>query len=241
MTSSHRRPVVVFAWVAAMGALLTTGCGKETAGPSGERPRAAVAGPAAALTGPTCSPTGAHPKHAAYACTVCHLQSGSLCFDPAGPAYIVGGPAPSFDATAKTCSSIGCHRVAPGTFVYYFPGGDGEPEMRTAPYGSTAAQPTPSWYATGAGCKACHDLTYGGGRYPWHSGYHPGGNGCALCHLDATGTATPTGPSADSAISTATNCPPNPPPSGTRACASYHANQALDVTPKFRSSCFGCH
>jgi hypothetical protein len=28
---------------------------------------------------------------------------------------------------------------------------------------------------------------------------------------------------------------------GTRACASYHANQALDVTPKFKSSCFGCH
>jgi predicted CxxxxCH...CXXCH cytochrome family protein len=244
MASSLLRRVVSVASIAAAGALLAAGCGTRAPEPAAEGPGAAVSKIApdlAAASAGACMPTGAHPKHAAYACTVCHLQSGSLCFDPAGPATIAGAPPPSFEVAAKTCSSVACHRVAPGTFVYSFPGGDGEPETRSAPYGSASAPATPSWYATGAGCRACHDLSYGGTRYVWHSGLHGGGNGCALCHLDATGTATPTGPSADSAISTATTCPPNPPPSGTRACSSYHANQVVNVTPKFRTSCFGCH
>jgi hypothetical protein len=243
MVSSLRARVVLLALLAAGGALLVTGCGSEKpatppASPTLRLPDAPDASGAA--TGATCMPTGAHPKHAQYACTACHLTSGIPCFDPAGPATIAGAPAPAFDPATKTCSNVACHGVPAGVFVYYFPGGDGEPEARSAPFGGTS-QPTPSWYASGAGCRACHDLSYAGSRYPWHGGAHGGGNGCALCHLDATGTATASGPSADSAINTALTCPPNTAAGGTRSCASYHANGALNVTPKFKTSCFGCH
>jgi hypothetical protein len=243
MIPSHRARVVFLALFTMGGALLAIGCGSEKPGApaaSASLRPADGGGASSAAAGPTCMPTGAHPRHAQYACTACHLTGGIPCFDPAGPAAIPGGPVPAFDLATRTCSNVACHGVRAGVFVYYFPGGDGEPEARSAAYGGTS-QPTPSWYATGAGCRACHDLTYAGLRYPWHSGAHGGGNGCALCHLDATGTATATGPSADSAISTATTCPPNTSAGGTRSCASYHANGALNVTPKFKASCFGCH
>lgn len=178
-------------------------------------------------TGDCGTGTGAHAKHAAFDCQVCHYVGGVLCFDTSGPAVSPGNPLPSFDATAKTCSNIACHGVPAGTFSYYFPGGDGEPALNTVTYGGTMA-PTPSWYATGLGCSACHGNPprYGSsGSNVWHSGYHAGtpttaSNQCQFCHPDATGS---------NGIGTAiTN-------------TSLHANGVVNVQARFTSSCFGCH
>jgi predicted CxxxxCH...CXXCH cytochrome family protein len=139
-------------------------------------------------------------------------------------------PQPTFDATAKTCSGVACHSIPSGTFTYLFPGGDGEPVAETVTYGGGTA--TPSWYSAGIGCTGCHGNPPQ--NYLWHGGLHGGGNQCELCHPDAVsvnGVAT--------GLSTATNCAG---PNGTLiACASLHANGTLDVQPKFKSTCFGCH
>ena len=157
-------------------------------------------------------------------------------FDLAGPASSFRLPLPTYNEAAKTCSNVACHSVPPGEFTYWFQSGDGEAALWVRPYGGGTV--TPSWYSTEKrGCAGCHDLSYQGGRYVWHSGYHGGGNTCQLCHTDAIGTATPTGPSPTSTLSTATNCGPQ----GTTACAAYHRDGALLVNPKFKSSCFGCH
>ena len=192
----------------------------------------------------TCSPTGAHAKHGTYTCATCHFCAGTVSFDPAGPAVAAGQPAPTFDATAKTCSSVACHGVPAGTYSFYFPESDENSELQTVPFGGTAGA-TPSWYATGQACTACHDLTYQGAKYPWHSGQHgstvPNGNACFTCHMDAIGTVLTTGPSPDTALNTANNCPPGSPYPGTTSCRSYHANGALNVNGRFTSRCFGCH
>ncbi|MFT3915712.1 MAG: CxxxxCH/CxxCH domain-containing protein [Anaeromyxobacteraceae bacterium] len=187
-------------------------------------------------------PAGAHPLHLArnIGCAACHVAViGVVGFDPAGPATGASLPAPTFDPIAKTCSNVACHSVPPGEYTYAFPGGDGEPVLATAAYGGGAT--TPSWYAPpSGGCTACHDLTApGGGRYTWHSGWHgaAGGNRCQLCHPDALGIETPTGPSLDTTLSTATTCDPG----GRTPCATLHRNGSLDVRPVFRSACFGCH
>jgi hypothetical protein len=81
---------------------------------------------------PACTPTGAHGKHGAYLCSVCHKVAGRLVFDKTGPAYATGYPNPTFDATAKTCTNVACHRVPPGTFSYYFGvDGNGDPVLYT--------------------------------------------------------------------------------------------------------------
>lgn len=171
--------------------------------------------------------TGAHAKHAAFDCQVCHYVGGVLCFDINGPAVAPGSPLPGFDVTAKTCSNIACHGIPAGTFSYYFPGGDGEPVLNTVTYGG-AMVPTPSWYATGLGCGACHGnppRNGSNGSNVWHSGFHAGGpttapNQCQFCHPNATGT---------NGIGTAiTN-------------TALHANGAVNVQARFTSSCFGCH
>lgn len=176
-----------------------------------------------------CPPTGAHGKHGAYDCKVCHFVGGRLAFQKTGPAYAAGQPAPTFDAAAKTCSNVGCHSVAPGTFSYWFPGGDGEPALNTVTYGGGAAQATPPWYATGAGCAACHPnppRNGSSGSNTWHSGAHgsldpnAATNQCQLCHPDATG---------GGGVGTAITDP------------LLHANGAVDVQALFRSTCFGCH
>ncbi|MFO0583743.1 MAG: CxxxxCH/CxxCH domain-containing protein [Anaeromyxobacter sp.] len=168
---------------------------------------------------PACTPTGAHAKHSAYACTVCHAVAGRVVFAKPGPARAAGQPNPSFDVTAKTCSNVACHSVPAGTFSYFFPGGDGEPEMKTVSYGGGAAATTPSWYATGAGCAACHGNPPA--NYLWH-GSHGGGNQCELCHKDALSSG---------GVATGLN-PAN---------AALHANGTVNVDASFRSSCFGCH
>jgi hypothetical protein len=231
--------VVAVAAIAGLAILVAPGCGTEEPLDLGQLGKApAIAKASAALTqdevcldgDPACTPTGAHGKHGTYACSVCHKVAGRLSFDRTGPAYATGYPAPTFDATAKTCSNVACHTVPPGTFSYYFPGGDGEPVLNTVSYGGGAPRPTPSWYATGAiGCTACHDnppRNGSTGSNAWHSGYHgnqgPTGayNQCQFCHPDATGAG---------GVGTAiTN-------------AALHGNGVANVQARFTSACFGCH
>jgi hypothetical protein len=177
-----------------------------------------------------CTPTGAHAKHGGFACSVCHKVAGRLVFDANGPAYAAGYPKPYFDATAKTCSNVGCHRVPQGTFSYYFPDGTGEPALNTVTYGGGAPHSTPSWYATSAGCTACHDdpPRYGSdGSNVWHSGNHGGQgptgprNQCQFCHPDASSPGNGIG-------DTITN-------------PSMHGNGTVNVQATFTSACFGCH
>ncbi len=180
-----------------------------------------------------CGPTGAHGAsgHVAQPCTVCHKVGGRLVFDKNGPAYAAGYPAPSFDATAKTCSNVACHAVPQGTYSYYFPDGTGEPALNTVSYGGGAPRATPSWYATGAmACTACHDdppRNGSTGSNVWHSGYHGGQgptgarNQCQFCHPDASSPGNGIG-------DTITN-------------TSLHGNGTVNVQATFTSQCFGCH
>ena len=181
---------------------------------------------------PACTPTGAHGKHGNFDCKVCHNVGGRLAFAKTGSnalAYAVGKPAPTFNATDKTCSNIACHGVPTGTFSYYFPDGAGDPQLNTVSYGGGAPRPTPSWYATGAlACAACHDnppLTGSTGSNVWHSGAHAGSitaisNQCQFCHPDATGT--------NGQGTSITN-------------QALHVNGTVNVQATFKSSCFGCH
>jgi CxxxxCH...CXXCH motif protein len=189
-------------------------------------------------TGGLSTPTGAHgggtdtAKHSVFACTVCHYVGGVLQFDPAGPAVNSSYPAPVFDATAKSCSNVACHTVAPGTFSYYFSvDGNGDPVLYTVNYGGGAPRPTPSWYATGAvACTACHDdppLNGSTGSNAWHSGYHanqgPTGpdNQCQFCHPDASS--------------------PNNGIGDTITNPTLHDNGVVNVQAKFTNICFNCH
>jgi hypothetical protein len=172
---------------------------------------------------PACTPSGAHQKHSAYECKVCHAVAGRLSFQRTGPAYGAGIPPPAFDAAAKTCSNVACHMVPAGIYSFYFPGGDGEPELNVVSYGGAPAV-TPSWYSTGT-CTACHGNPPRTGA--WHSGLHanqgPTGpaNQCQFCHPDATSPGNGMGDSITD--------------------ATLHRNGAVNVTPTFKSTCFGCH
>jgi hypothetical protein len=183
-------------------------------------------------TGPTCSPSGGHGKHAPFACATCHVCGGVLSFDPAGPAVAPGMPLPSFDATTKTCASVACHGMYSGTFTYWRQGGDGEAEQNTVSYQGSGGN-TPSWYASGLGCGACHGNPPR--NFVWHGNHsttNSGLNDCQLCHPDAVGLN-----GVGTALSTATNCGPT----ANLPCATLHRNGVVDVQPRFKSTCFGCH
>lgn len=190
--------------------------------------------PAVFPTGPPLPvPTGAHglpgavaggpTRHGLYDCKVCHVVGGVFSFDPNGPAVATGYPLPTFDPIAKMCSNVACHGMYSGTFSYYFQGGDGEPELKTVSYAGSGGG-TPSWYATGLGCAACHGNPPRNGA--WHSGYHanqdPTGpaNQCQFCHPDATGSN-----GQGTAITNAT----------------LHGNGTVNVQARFTSTCFNCH
>jgi len=219
--------------LAALVAVVGSGCGQEAPAPeNGLTSRSsALTQDHVIPTGEVCAPTGAHGKHATFSCATCHVCGGVLQFDPNGPAVGAGQPPPSFNATTKTCSNVACHSVPSGTFTYtvWDWGSESLVEVNV-PYGGSGGSGTPSWYVTGgAGCIGCHGNPPQ--NYTWH-GYHGGGNDCQLCHLDAIGVnGVATG------LNTATNCGP----AGNQSCAAFHANGALDVTPKWKSSCFGCH
>ena len=193
--------------------------------------------------------TGAHPKHAAFSCNVCHMVGGVLCFDPAGPATSTGTP-PSFDTTTKTCSNVACHGVKAGTFSYYFPGNETDadgypiPELKTVHYGGTMVASTPSWYTTGVGCSACHGnppVNGSDGSNAWHSGFHannlnigtPASNDCELCHNDPTQPYPSYIPIALSSGGHGYQI--------NSAAAAQHANGTATVYAKFKSVCFNCH
>jgi predicted CxxxxCH...CXXCH cytochrome family protein len=180
--------------------------------------------------GSTFVPTGAHPKHHAYECTVCHQIPGEPCFNPTGPAASPG-KTPSFDATTKTCSNIACHGAYSGTFTYTrWDYGIDDIEIVTVPYASSGGTAA-SWYTTGSTstCTSCH------GNPPaavnsWHSPTHAifmaTGRKCEICHADAT-SAVVAGKTIGVAIPA--------------AYAALHGNGIVTVQAKFSSQCFGCH
>jgi hypothetical protein len=182
--------------------------------------------PSAALTVPF-SPTGAHPKHGAFACTACHLVGGSPCFDSAGPAVGSGLPPPSFDLTAKTCSSVACHGAYSGTYTYArWDWGIEDFEYVSVQYAGSGGA-TPSWYGSGATCTACHGnppAPIGNWHAPNHASTMPAGRKCETCHPDAA-SAVVGGKTVGVAI---TN-------------AALHANGVVNVQARFTSKCFGCH
>ncbi|MBI5071131.1 MAG: hypothetical protein HZB56_23185 [Deltaproteobacteria bacterium] len=222
----------VGALAAGAAALALSGCGVEieqVAQPTATRTtQAAMVQSAFCPDADSCPGTGAHDEHAAYSCRYCHFAGGRIAFQKDGPAYRAGQPAPAWDAATQTCSNVGCHSIAAGTFAYWFPDGSGEPAYNVVSYGGGPAQTTPSWYATGAGCGACHGnppRNGSSGSNVWHSGQHAGTaasatNQCQFCHPDATGSG-----GAGTAIT-------NP---------SLHGNGAVNVQANFQTSCFGCH
>lgn len=208
-------------------------------------------------TGPPLpSPTGAHGKHAAFVCKTCHVVGGVFSFDPIGAAVAPSPtPLPSFNASTKTCSNVACHGVPAGTFSYYFPGNETDadgypiPELKTVHYGGSMAASTPSWYATGVGCSACHGnppANGSDGSNAWHSGFHANNqnvgaippNACELCHNDPYKPFGTWVPIAFSAVGTdgkyhGTQINPS--------AASRHSDGTATVYAKFVSQCFGCH
>jgi hypothetical protein len=177
------------------------------------------------------------------------MAAGTLCFNPA-----VAGATAAFDATTKNCSNVACHTVPAGTFTYQMWDWGCECMVdNTVPYGgSGSGAGTPNWYAApGLGCNACHGYppTYNGGAYAWHSGLHglgiSNGNTCQMCHPDATGAYVYGGP--PSYVTTSggliASCAPGTFCSAPGAITngSLHGNGVVDVSPSFRSACFGCH
>jgi hypothetical protein len=175
-------------------------------------------------------PTGAHPKHHAYDCTVCHQIPGEPCFNPTGPAASPG-KTPSFDASTKTCSNVACHGAYSGTFTYTrWDWGIDDIETVTVPYASSGGTAA-SWYTTGStsNCAACHGnppVAVNNWHSPTHAIFMATGRKCEICHADAT-SAVVGGKTIGIAIPA--------------AYATLHGNGAVTVQAKFSSQCFGCH
>jgi len=172
-------------------------------------------------------------------CAECHKTVNMVVYffnyTTNGPAFIPATlsnpnpPKPVYNGSMfvqtlpKTCSNIACHGIAAGTFGYYFPGGDGEPELKTISYDGSVAV-TPVWSTTSAGCKACHGNPPTGNV--WHSGYHanqgPSGayNQCQFCHPDAS--------SVNGQGTTITK-------------PVLHNDKTITVQVTYKSTCFTCH
>lgn len=241
--SSARNIFKIAGLLVTMALLSIYGCGDPGTAPTGTSTKTtALTANEVCVTGGVCDPSGAHGKHGAFDCRVCHMVGGKVQFAPytsakrlGAVAVIVGQPLPFFDPDTKTCSNVACHRVPPGTFTYPFPGSDGEVEYNTVSYGDTAATTTPSWYLVGGSCTGCH------GNPPvdpvtqlprsWHIPMHANGipGNCQLCHPDAVG---------ENGVGTAIVPDPRNVPANQKA---VHGNGKLDVAAQFRSACFGCH
>ncbi|GEJ57084.1 CxxxxCH/CxxCH domain c-type cytochrome [Anaeromyxobacter diazotrophicus] len=178
---------------------------------------------------------GAHTKHVGstlatpFDCAVCHVTPTDM-FSPGhidGPYATVtfGGVAtkgfapPAYSRpNGATCASTYCHGGFKGTYTYTsWDWSLDQPVYVTVSYAGKNA--TPAWTDGPMTCGSCHGNPPRTGY--WHSGNHGGGNQCQVCHPDATGTTAGVG----TGIS-------NP---------ALHVNGAVDVAPRWGSSCFGCH
>ena len=194
--------------------LWLSGCGSEVPVAEGEAPRVLATPREAGLAVPA-DPHVLHRTAASTTCADCHAAHGGMM----GTALISLGaravapwrPAPSFDPVAKTCSNVACHMVPAGTFTYWFVGGDGEPVENTVNYGGVPVT-TPPWsQAMSGACRACHGSPPSPYAGVWHSGFHGG--------TSAT-------------LNACTLCHPN---------TALHGNGVVDVAPRWKASCFGCH
>ena len=153
------------------------------------------------------------------ACTDCHGGHGTAIRFPA-VAQIPGAPAPSFDTTAHTCSNVSCHSVPVGTYQYWKWIGEEEWVLTEVTYGGPVT--TPNYFeAVFKACRSCHASPPSPAAGAWHSPSHGGGGvgvECSLCHPGVT--------KVDGKLVI----------SGTT-----HRNGTVDVAPKWRSTCFGCH
>jgi hypothetical protein len=153
------------------------------------------------------------------ACTDCHGGHGTPIKFPA-IAQIPGEPAPSFDTTAHTCSNVSCHSVPQGTYSCWAIGGDGEVYPNSVTYGGPVATPSYLEAVLGA-CRSCHASPPSPAAGVWHSPTHGGGGARAECSLCHPGVSKVDG---KLVLSGAT-----------------HRNGIVEVVPKWRSTCFGCH
>jgi hypothetical protein len=226
----------------------------KTTSPGSTMPSAAARGGSGTEASPTnfcldsnnnnLCPDAVHVKHQKFMndCQGCHDLSGSFDVsaafykDSSKPAFIAGGAAPVYTPSGNwnttpttvsaTCSNIACHNVTSGTFSYYFPGGDGEPELITVTTGGVSSA-TASWQDNSVtSCNSCHGNPPSG--YTWHSGYHggniAGANNCEFCHPDAKSNT-----SNGIIISNVLTDP------------GLHKNGTINVLAKYTTRCFGCH
>ena len=239
--SSARARILAAAMPAALLVLGTSGCGTEEPVDLGAQARVEASGRTALAE--AMDPHTLHRTLGGTACGDCHGAHGGMMgtalirFVSPSKAIGAGLPPPSFDPVAKTCSNVACHMVPGGKYQYWFMGGDGEPALNEVAYGGVPVT-TPPWPNAMTGrCIACHHNPPSPPAGAWHSGMHGNTtsaafNDCALCHPDATMS------NGELALSTATNCGPN---GTTASCAALHRNGTVDVRPKWRSACFGCH
>ena len=169
---------------------------------------------------------GAHTKHVvagpvapAFACAVCHvppadaLAAGHLDGSRATVTWSgissASGANPAWNQAAGSCASTYCHGGYSGTYQYWLQNGT---PMTFSYRGSNGA---PTWSGGPMTCTSCH------GNPPtgevWHSGAHPGGNECNLCHPYVV-------PIGSYFTSTAT-----------------HINGTVDVWAYIRPQCRACH
>lgn len=209
----------------AFGALLA-GCGAPLA-PVEEKEaaeaslRAAVGGRQSAVA------VAAHTIHreeGGLLCADCHTPHGGMMMSPllqfSSKAFIPGGPPPTRDAATHTCSNVACHMVPVGTYQYWKLVGDEEWVLYEVAYGGAVT--TPPWgEALRGACRACHASPPSPAAGAWHSPTHGGGGinaECSLCHpgvAKVNGELVVTGQG--------------------------HKNGVVDVTPQWKSRCFGCH
>jgi predicted CxxxxCH...CXXCH cytochrome family protein len=183
---------------------------------------------------------GAHAKHVSttalatsFDCTVCHvkptsiLSAGHLDAPTAtltfGGVASSSGAAPSWTRSSATCSSTYCHGGYSGTFTYQtYDWGIQDYVNVTVSY--SGGNGTPAWTDGAMTCTSCHGNPPAGAGSEWHSGHHgnvaQGMNECQLCHPDASST--------DGVGTTITD-------------PTLHVNGVVDVTPQWKTTCFGCH
>ena len=224
MISLRDGRILAASLLVAAGTLLLPGCGGNEA-PIAEEEAAAKlrAAPRGMASAVAASGHSIHMNDVGMACTDCHTPHGgsfvSIFRFPAS-AYIPNGPAPSLDTVAKTCSNVACHMVPVGSYAYWAIGGDGEPFLNEVSYGGPVV--TPPWTeALRGACRACHGSPPSPAAGAWHSAMHGGGGAraeCSLCHPGVTMV------NGELVLSGTT-----------------HKNGVVDVTPKWKSTCFGCH